>query len=139
VDYTTGESSRIQDVPIRGFDKERTSPACGLATNDQGERLAVYAGGAVTIQSDPTDEVLMYNVDRQIWQPGPSLPYEERDAKGLQYGDSFLFIGKDDIFAFNPSGSGSWDSIGFDYGPDVGYFEPVTATLVPRSYIDCED
>jgi len=139
MDYTTGEASRVRSVPLRGLDKEWASPACGLAVNDDGERLAVFAGGQKTINSIETDEVLIYNVEQDLWLDGPSLPYEEGDAKAVQYQDSFLFIGKEAILKYNPSGSGSWDGIGFEYADGLGYFEVETATLVPRSYVDCQD
>jgi len=145
MDYTTGESRQIRRIPNINDPPNWEMASCGSARNEEGERLAVFAGGkkwnSFESQHFEIDETAIFNVDQGIWQPGPPLPHAEDESIALQYEDSFLFIGRQEILRFNPSGHGSWENIGFEFPTDCpqNYFWADAATLVPRSYLDCED
>jgi len=141
----TGFALQLREIPIpdptqviRFRDPLLYNAACGLITSANGRTYAVYAGGRNDRDIRVRDTYL-YDLETTIWTPGPGLPHAESEIYGINYGDTLYIISDVDIIKYNPDGVfGQWKTI-FRYSTDAP-MKPEgfgTATLVPKSYLEC--
>ena len=87
----------------------------GKAKYPDGSEKIIVAGG---VDAPGSSTSAVFDLNTQLWSPGPDLPYSLYSAASVQFGDTFLFIG------------GAGES---DYTDTILQFDPATETFIQRT------